>query len=125
MQIGQMIAFFDGKVILIKIIKMNGESMSYKYLFLRQELYEKNPLGKIYPSRSLADIVQLYNRKYWVLVVACFISIGLFVTSFLLQYELLKWIFMIILMILAIVSNTFQKSPMRILSPFLTYGIIN
>lgn len=97
-----MITLFDGKVILIRTIKKNGESMSYKYLFIRQELYDKNFLGKIYPSRSLADIGKLYSRKYWILVVAYFISIGLFVTSFALQYELLKWVFMLILMILAI-----------------------
>lgn len=42
--------------------------MTYKYRYIRREMYETNPADKLNSYRSLKDMVRLFKRPYWIML---------------------------------------------------------
>jgi hypothetical protein len=52
--------------------------MTYKYLEVRREIYEKNPSNKINSYRSFSEMMRLFKLPFWIMLgilVITFISL--------------------------------------------------
>lgn len=49
--------------------------MTYKYQYIRREMYEKDPAGKLNSYRSLAEMRQLFKLPYWIMIGVLLISL--------------------------------------------------
>ena len=43
--------------------------MTQKYIYVRREIYEKNPASKLSHTRNFADMVRLFKYLYWVMLI--------------------------------------------------------
>lgn len=79
--------------------------MTYKYQYIRHDIYEKNPASKLKSYRSLKVMAQLFKLPYWILIGITFCSL-------------------VSLLILTIINpyNKFMLIPMIVI--FLVYMII-
>ena len=53
--------------------------MTYKYHYIRREMYEVNPASKLNANRSLSDMVRLFKRPYWFMLGGMLLSIVAFI----------------------------------------------
>lgn len=80
--------------------------MTQKYLWVRREIYEKNPASKINHNRSISDMVRLFKIPYWIMLAFLMLSaIGLIVMSIVGVKTLLIFLPMIIILVVSIVSQ--------------------
>lgn len=65
--------------------------MTYKYLDVRREIYEKNPSNMMNSYRSFLDIKKLYKRSFWILLgiflisLVCLVVVTMFALNGLLE----------------------------------------
>ena len=49
-------------------ITLEVHAVTYKYRYIRRAIYEENPAGNLNSYRSLADMVRLYKRPFWIML---------------------------------------------------------
>lgn len=49
--------------------------MTYKYMYIRRAIFEQNPASKINTYRNLSDMVKLYKRQYFIMLVLLLLSV--------------------------------------------------
>jgi hypothetical protein len=80
--------------------------MTYKYQYIRREIYEKNPEGELNSYRSFTDMVRLFRLPFWImlgsLLIAC---IFLVVVVIFYPKSLLIWIPIIIIFVVNMLSQ--------------------
>ena len=75
--------------------------MTYKYRYIRREIYETNPAGKLNSYRSLSEMARLFKRPYWIMLGGMLLAIFLF-GGIVIKAPGSPFIFIPILIILAI-----------------------
>lgn len=80
--------------------------MTYKYIYIRRAVYEKNPAGKLNAYRSLSDMVRLFKLPYWIMLsLLLFAIIFLAIIIIFNPKSLFLWISMAIIILISILSQ--------------------
>lgn len=80
--------------------------MTYKYHYIRREMYEKNPAGELNSYRSIKDMARLFKLPLWIMLGTLLISIILFVIFEISDFKgPFIWIPIIIIVLVLIISQ--------------------
>lgn len=80
--------------------------MTYKYQYIRREIYEKNPVGRLNSYRSIKVMARLFKLPLWIMLGTVLIS-GISIVAFeILNYKSpFIWIPIIIILLVLIISQ--------------------
>jgi ElaB/YqjD/DUF883 family membrane-anchored ribosome-binding protein len=80
--------------------------VTYKYRYIRRAIYEENPAGNLNSYRSLADIVRLYKRPFWIMLGVLLLAIVFLVITVVFNSKSpLIWIPSIIIILISMLSQ--------------------